>query len=95
VSWINRRLTAQGVKKVIPTAETLASAYSLAVRTKAINVELARIQENIGTVPVDLPSDLLVSVQATLLADPTLSWDDAVWHLVKDEPVTSDDERCW
>ena len=95
VTWIERRLTEEGVTKVIPTAETLANAYRLAVRTKAINVELARIQEDMGTVPVDLPADLLASVQATLMADPTLSWDAAVWSLVNGEPYTSDDGRCW
>ena len=95
VTWIERRLTEEGVKKVIPTAETLANAYRLAVRTKAINVALERIQEDMGTVPVDVPANLLASVQAFLLADPALSWDAAVWKLVDDEPLTSDNERCW
>jgi DNA topoisomerase VI subunit B len=96
VEWIERRLTEKHVTKVIPTAGTLAKAYRLAVRTKAINTELARIQETLATEAVNcfLP-DLVVEVQAEIAADPTLSWDAAVWKLVNDERFTSDDERCW
>jgi hypothetical protein len=82
VDWIERRLAEHGVVKVIPPAETLVKAYRLATRTKAINEELARIQEHIHEGPIEIPDDLQDQVTAVLAEHPELSWDAAVWKIV-------------
>jgi DNA topoisomerase VI subunit B len=82
VDWIERRLAEQGVGKVIPPAKTLAKAYRLATRTKAINDELARIQEHMQERPIEIPDDLQDQVTVFLQAHREHSWDTAVWHIV-------------
>ena len=83
VAWIERRLTEHGVTKVIPTAETLAKAYRFARRTKAMNDELARIQEQMKEGTIEIPDDLQDHVRALLDGHPELSWDAAVWQIVQ------------
>jgi DNA topoisomerase VI subunit B len=92
VEWIERRLTEEGVTKVIPTPDTLAHAYRRAVRTKAINEELARIQEQMQEGAIQIPDDLQDQVQAVLQEHPELSWDAAVWKLVQGDLDTLEAE---
>jgi DNA topoisomerase VI subunit B len=82
VEWIERRLTEHGVEKVIPSVETLAQAYRRAHRTKAINDELARLQDQMEERTIKIPDDLQDHVKALLDEHPELSWDAAVWKIV-------------
>lgn len=83
VAWIESRLTTHGVTKVIPAPETLAKVYRLARRTKAMNDELARIQEQTTEGTIEIPDDLQDHVKALLDERPELSWDAAVWKIVQ------------
>jgi hypothetical protein len=83
VAWIDRRLAAHGVQKVIPEPDTLAQAYRRAVRTKAINAELVRLQATMTQQPIAVPDNLQARVRDLLRESPALSWDAAVWALVQ------------
>jgi hypothetical protein len=83
VAWIEQRLTEQGVKKVVPSTETLAQAYRRAQRTKALNEELARLQSQMAAQVIEVPDDLEQQVTAYLMAHPECSWDAAVWQIVE------------
>ena len=83
VAWLERRLTEHGVTKIIPSPETLAKTYRLAVRTKAINAQLAHLQETLRGHTMDIPADLATRVGAALQASPQLSWEAAIWKLVR------------
>jgi hypothetical protein len=84
VVWIERRLTEHGVTKLIPTPDTLAKAYRLAMRTNALNAELARLQDTTHREAIAIPHNLEARVQVVLQQSPELSWDAAVWKLVQD-----------
>ena len=85
VDWLHRRLTEQGVEKVIPTPDILAKTYQLAKRTKAFNAELERLQETLQQEPIAIPDDLPARVSDTLRESPELSWDAAVWKIVEED----------
>lgn len=83
VGWLERRLTEHGITKVVPTPETLATKYRLALRTKAFNAELARMQETPQQDAIATPDDLVTRVHAVLQESPELSWDAAIWQMVQ------------
>jgi hypothetical protein len=83
VAWLERRLTEHGVTKVIPTPDTLAKTYRLAMRTRAINTQLAQLQETMSGQLIDLPDDLVTRVSAALQESPKLSWEAAIWNVVQ------------
>jgi hypothetical protein len=87
VAWLEHRLTEHGVTKVMPTPDTLAKMYRLAMRTKAINAQLAQLQETMSGQTIDIPDDLVTRVSATLQEAPELSWETAIWNLVQDHEV--------
>jgi hypothetical protein len=82
VGWIEQRLTDHGVTKVVPTPDTLAKAYRLAMRTKTINEQLARLQMTTREQAMLIPDDLTARVHEALRENPARSWDAAVWALV-------------
>jgi Topoisomerase 6 subunit A/Spo11, Toprim domain len=84
VAWLEHRLTEHGVAKVIPETETLVKAYRLAMRTKAFNAELARMQDSIEQEPIAIPDDLRERIQAVLQEQPELSWEAAAWKIVQE-----------
>jgi hypothetical protein len=68
---------------VIPTPDTLAKTYRLAMRTRAINAQLAQLQETMSGQLIDLPDDLVTRVSAALQESPELSWEAAIWNVVQ------------
>jgi hypothetical protein len=91
VTWVDGRLTGHGVQKVIPDATTLAQAYQRAVRTKAMNAELIRLQATMTQQPIVIPDDLHARVSHLLQDLPELSWDAAVWQIVQGSPGESEE----
>jgi hypothetical protein len=83
VRWLDEKLTAHGVKKVIPSRETLEQAYRRAAGVRRyqqiIDAAQAEVMAYANSLPA--PSDLAGRVAAVLADDPVLSWDQAVQEL--------------
>jgi len=79
--WLEAKLTAQSVQKVVPDHETLAKAYRRAARRVAVQhainpvIEQLRQDDEIS-VPSDLPERIRQAVTGT-----DQPWDAAVWQL--------------
>jgi DNA topoisomerase VI subunit B len=85
IAWLERKLAAEGVKKVAPNRATLAHAYRRAVRQarvqEAIDAALADLEEE-GEIAV--PNDLAEQLRETLDGS-AKSWDQVLWDLVHPE----------
>lgn len=87
VNWIEQKLQQHGVKKVVPDAGTLTTAYRRAAAAQYVNTrmdELSReaVEHADG---LGIPDDLGARVANLLKAEPSLPWDQAVARIVGDE----------
>jgi DNA topoisomerase VI subunit B len=82
VSWLETKLTAAGVSKVVPNNDVLAAAYRRAVQLKAvqetIEATIAGTDRVAVAVPDDLAADVLKRIDGTAQA-----WDDALWEIMQ------------
>lgn len=80
VNFIEEKLKAHGVTKVIPSREVLDEYARSVVLHKLRKEALDKLEPDLAAraQEVHLPADLTERVQETLKNDPTLSWDDAV-----------------
>jgi hypothetical protein len=85
VRFIEEKLIANGVRKVIPDAALLAEAYTAFVRAakakEALRDELARLKGE----PVEVPPDLEKRARERLAKRPEDTWDRAVRAIVEEE----------
>lgn len=94
VDFIERKLAAHELGKVVPDALTLANIYQTFRRgveaTKVFSTELARI----NTLSFAAPGDLEAKIRAALEDNPALSWDEALAGIVAGEtPETPGDDE--
>ncbi len=80
IRWIEAKLQANGIKKVIPDTETLAVAYRRALQVEIVRDQLDAIVQQAGESAqrTKLPANLDRVVGKALNADPTQPWDQAV-----------------
>jgi hypothetical protein len=80
IAWLEGKLKEQGVKKVMPEASVLASAFH---RAKDIQ-RLAKSLEEIKSAPDDstIPKDLEKRLRKVLRTKPELSWDKAMLEIL-------------
>jgi hypothetical protein len=83
IAWLETKLRAVGVCKVVPDPLTLETAYRRMIR-------LSRVQQAIETAVAHMPTDEEIAVPADLMPriynaiDGTAqSWDKALWQLVR------------
>jgi hypothetical protein len=83
VEWIEGKLIARGVKKIVPNDDTLAAAYRRASEHVAIQrmiddaVEALRVKLRAMAIPTNLRAEL----ERGLAEDPTRTWDSIVMEL--------------
>jgi len=87
VRWLQERLEAAGVRKVVPDQAVLTATYRQAWR-------LARLQQLVGEVTaqardadIALPDDLDALIGTRLTQHPARAWDDVVWRTPAARPV--------
>ena len=106
IEWLEGKLLAQGVRKVVPDAENLANAYRhmLWVHHAQESVDKALDQTDKAQqhpIPLGLESHLRWELERDGKAPEERSdepWDEALWRVVCEQPsfgITSDDARCW
>jgi hypothetical protein len=85
VEWIERKLLAADVTKLIPEADALASAYRRARFLQALEEQAKKLREEFAEKSWTAPDDLPDQLTALLAEHPAMSWDEAVWALVEAE----------
>lgn len=80
VEWLERKLRAHHVTKLIPDAATLEAAYHRAVGLHHVNAGLTDLARAAQTVAKQarIPNDLARRITALLRTYPAMAWDDAV-----------------
>lgn len=78
VTFVESKLIASGVKKVVPDAEMLANAYRASIRGAKIKEIIGRELSKIDDGRVDIPDDLTAQVADLLRRHPSWRWDAAV-----------------
>lgn len=81
IAWLERKLEAHGVEKVIPNEDDLAAAYRRAVFQQTLEKRASELRDEIMEQKTDIPDDLSRRVTDLLHEDKTLSWDRAVWKV--------------
>jgi hypothetical protein len=84
VAWLEQRLEAHGVTKVIPDDVALANAYRNAAVTLATNRRIAELQAEMPGEPA-VPDDLYQRLADLLAQHPTWPWDQALTSLVEED----------
>jgi hypothetical protein len=80
IAWIEGKLAAQGVQKVVPDREVLLQAYRLAYEQQLLRRRMREVRREVQEVAKDiqLPKDLTSWVKRQIQRDRTLPWDDVV-----------------
>ena len=80
IRWIESKLKAHGIKKVVPDAETLEAAYRRALQIETVRGQLDAIVQAAGehAQQAKLPAHLDRIVRKGFKADPAQSWDQVI-----------------
>ena len=80
IKWIESKLKAHGIKKVVPDAETLETAYRRALQIELIRQQLPAIISKAGEEAqgATIPKALDKTVRKGFKADSAQSWDDVI-----------------
>jgi len=80
LAWVEEKLVAHGVKKMVPPTAVLKMAYRRAIYVHGVNARLAsiRAEELNAAEQATVPRGLMKQVRDILARDPMLAWDDAV-----------------
>jgi hypothetical protein len=85
IAWLESKLDALKVSKLVPDAAALRSAYLRAVFLKAVEAATEKIIDEVKAREFDVPDDLASRLRAAWEDDKTLSWDQAIWRVAGDE----------
>jgi hypothetical protein len=85
IGWIESKLIAHGIKKVIPDDATLIAAFRWMLERQAINTRLAEISSEArdASARTQLPDGLQQQIRQMLQATPDLTWDSALAAIIK------------
>jgi hypothetical protein len=83
VAWLEGKLQAAGVTKVVPTGDALADAYRRAVRRATIQKAIDDAEAAYEAAPVEVPADLEETLRDKVAGTAT-AWDEALWELARE-----------
>lgn len=85
IDWVESKLIAAGVRKVIPDGNQLQDAYRRAALLARAETAAQRILEDAES--VEIPDQLDEQIRDLLSSDPALPWDGAIARLVREASV--------
>ena len=85
IDYIEAKLDALGIGKLVPSDERLQAAYRRAVRVQRLNDQIARLVEGMAVEEVAAPDDLRRRVEAALGNDRGRVWDMVVAALAEED----------
>ncbi len=84
IAWIEAKLAAHGVRKVVPDEDTLTHAYERAYKLAAIQKLIdAMLASRSETAPIIVPPDLGALIEKQLEAQNSRTWDSIVFELAE------------
>jgi len=89
VALVERKLTAYGLKKVVPDEELLAETYRVFHRSDELREEFEDLMATMEESTIKVPKNLKQKVRAILIKHPDLRWDDAI-RIVLDATALED-----
>jgi len=78
VALVERKLTAYGLKKVVPDEDLLAETYRAFHRSDELREEFEDLMATMEESTIKVPKNLEQKVRAILTKHPDLRWDDAI-----------------
>ena len=85
VKWIEGKLKAHGVKKVVPDDQTLHRAYKRLHRMTEVQKVIDQAIDEMEESDLDAPDDLAKQIRAIQADSPTLTWDAALRRIVAND----------
>lgn len=82
IGWLEAKLIAQGVTKVVPDDETLVAAYREACRRVTVQAAIEAAEATFNDCDIDVPVALAEQVRDAT-DDTDLPWDEAVWRIAR------------
>jgi len=83
IAWLEEKLQAYGVQKVVPNQTTLEKAYRRVWKRAIIQEAIDRATKELSDDDITVPPDLNTLVCEKLKEDDEQAWDDAVWEIVR------------
>jgi DNA topoisomerase VI subunit B len=84
VEWLEKKLAATGVAKLVPDDEALAAAYKRAVRLKELERLTSEAKRKTDSMEISVPKGVAAKVKKAIKGKGT-PWDLAVWHLAAEK----------
>jgi hypothetical protein len=78
IAWLEEKLIAHGVMKVVPQEATLDRTYRENARERVAAAARQAAYDTFDLASVEVPDDLGAQVRALFVAEPTLAWTSAV-----------------
>ncbi len=85
LDWLEGKFAEHGVAKVVPEPEALGATYEQARRWAAVEEVARRAMAEQDATTITVPEGLTDRVRARLGADPSLSWDEAVALVARED----------
>lgn len=85
ITWLERKFKEYGVEKYIPDQDTLHIGYRRAKYLGLVEKKIKEMQESMVEDDEEIPDDLTELIEEKFKEDPRLSWDEALWDIVKDK----------
>ncbi|MGO9056943.1 MAG: DUF2399 domain-containing protein [Candidatus Binataceae bacterium] len=93
IAWLERKLIDAGVEKVVPDEETLVAAWRRASLIADVKEYVEMRKEGLEKYPPIPPADLESHVRELLVAQPAMSWDEALALCAeRDDPTKANAE---
>ncbi len=93
VEFVEEKLQAQGIKKVIPDDDVLADTYRRAYHACEVNEKLEELECESKADETDIPEKLKEQVEKRLKKNSSQSWDEVVWNIVNEDYEKIDDDE--
>ena len=85
VAFVERKLIANGVRKIVPTNADLIASYQVFARGQRVEKIVSRELAKLNGVKVSVPRDLRARVEDYLRQQPAARWDEAVAAIVSNK----------
>jgi hypothetical protein len=85
ITWLEGKFKEYGVEKYIPDQDSLCMGFRRAKYLGLVEKKIKEMQETIAEDDEEIPEDLIELIEKKFAEDPTLSWDEALWKIVKDQ----------
>jgi hypothetical protein len=85
IAWLEDKLQSYGVEKFIPDQDILSMGFRRAKYLGLVEKKIKEMQESMVEDDEEIPDDLTELIEGKFREDPSLSWDEALWEIVRDQ----------